>query len=211
VEYLTDEEQVERLRRWWKEYGLALVSGVVIAVLIVIGTRYYRRYEAQKAQNASMIYTTMMSNAISKDDTGARVAAKKVISTFPSTPYASLASLWLGQQAAMKGDLGGAIARLRWTLLHSDMDSVRQVSRLRLARIYLAQKAPEKALQSIDVVNDKAYVGLIDELKGDAYVQLKKTSLARKYYQKAMVRIPNSAVTEPMLSLKLADLPANNA
>ncbi|MYE24023.1 MAG: tetratricopeptide repeat protein, partial [Gammaproteobacteria bacterium] len=38
---MTDEEQAERLKKWWDANGVSLIVTLVLAVGAVIGWRYY--------------------------------------------------------------------------------------------------------------------------------------------------------------------------
>ena len=207
MEYMTEEQQVERLKEFWKEYGLAIAAGIVIAIALIFGVRYYRGYEATKSQEASMVYTTMISTAMSNNDATAKGAAQDLISKFPSTSYASFAQMWLAKEAVQAGKYPAAVKSLQWILVHSKMNAIKQVTRIRLARVYLQMKAPDKAVSVLRTVNDKAYVGLIAETQGDAYLQRGQISRARESYQAALKSLPNPAQSRPVLAMKLADLP----
>lgn len=41
---LTEEEQVEALKKWWKENGTAVIVGVVIGISAVVGFWKWREY-----------------------------------------------------------------------------------------------------------------------------------------------------------------------
>ena len=40
-EYLSDEEQVERLKSWWNENGTFLVVGLLVTIVAIGGWNYY--------------------------------------------------------------------------------------------------------------------------------------------------------------------------
>ena len=44
-DYLSDEEQVERLKSWWSENGTFLLASVFVAVLGIAGWNYYGSYQ----------------------------------------------------------------------------------------------------------------------------------------------------------------------
>lgn len=207
MDYLNEQQQVEQLKAWWKEYGLALVAGIVIAVLIVLFWHYYQRYEMTKTQQASLIYTTMINSDLSQQEQSAIDAANSIIKQYPRTSYAALAALWLAKDALQKQDYPSAEHQLQWVTDHAKMNSLRQVARLRLAYIALQQQQPKIALQILNKVDDKAYLGLVSEIQGDAYLAMNNVDQARQYYQKAMQELPDPTLTQPLLAMKLADLP----
>lgn len=207
MDYLNEQQQVEQLKAWWKEYGLALVAGIVIAVLIVVFWRYYQRYELAKSQQASLVYTTMINSDLSQQEQSAIDSANSLISQYPRTSYAALAALWLAKDALQKQDYPTAEHQLQWVVDHAKMNSLRQIARLRLAYIALQQQQPKIALDILSKLDDKAYSGLVSETQGDAYLAMNNVEQARTYYQKAMTELPDPTLTQPLLAMKLANLP----
>jgi predicted negative regulator of RcsB-dependent stress response len=48
-EYLSDNEQVERLRTWWRENGWFVIGGVALGFLALFGWRQYGEYRIGQA------------------------------------------------------------------------------------------------------------------------------------------------------------------
>ncbi|OGT30958.1 MAG: hypothetical protein A3E87_08240 [Gammaproteobacteria bacterium RIFCSPHIGHO2_12_FULL_35_23] len=210
MNYLTEEEQVERLRAWWKEYGLAVVSGIVIAIIIVLVWHYYTAYEARKSQAASLIYTTLVNSDLSEQPESAHQAAKELVKHYAGTPYASYAALWLAKQSVVNQQYPKAINWLNWVVANGKVKAVKQVARLRLAQINLQLNQPTQALQILATVEDKAYLGLIDETRGDAFLLANNISAAKTAYEQALQEMPEPDRVQPILAMKLANLPTSN-
>lgn len=211
MDYLTEEEQVERIRAFWKEYGLAIVGGIVIAIVVVLAWRYYQGYETKKNQAASLVYTTLINSALSKQEQSAIDAANELKKNYTSTPYAGLAALWLAKNAVDEQQYATASQQLNWVLTHASMNALRQTARLRLAQIDLQQNQPQQALQLLKTVNDRAYLGMIDETRGDAYLMLNQIAQANSVYQQALKEMPDPDRTRPILAMKLASLPVSSS
>ena len=207
MDYLTDEEQVERLRAWWKEYGLAIVAGIIIAIIVVVGWRYYSSYKTKVSQSASLVYTTMINSTFSDQQASAIQAANTLKTKFSKTPYAAYAALWLAKNAVEQNNYQQALSQLQWAQQHTSMPAVAQVALLRMAEINLQMNKPQQALQLLKTVKDKAYLGLVDEARGDAYLQMKNTAAATAAYQQALKNLPQPDRSRPLLAMKLASLP----
>jgi predicted negative regulator of RcsB-dependent stress response len=52
-------------------------------------------------------------------------------------------------------------------------------------------------------------MGLVDEVRGDAYLAKKDTALARQAYQLALAEIPNAEISRPVLQMKFDNLAEN--
>ena len=55
-DYLTDEEQLDKLKKWWEENGLMLAGAVVISVAGVIGWNWYGERQAATVAGSSDLY-----------------------------------------------------------------------------------------------------------------------------------------------------------
>lgn len=211
MDYLTEEEQVERIRKFWKEYGFAIVAGIIIAIVVVLGWRYYKGYEAKQSQSASLVYTTMMNSTLANQPKSAVAAANSLKKDYPHSPYASMAALWLAKQSVEQKQYTNTATELNWVLDHARMKSLKQTARIRLAQLNLQQGKPQQALALLNKVDDSAYVGLIDEVRGDAYLMQKQTAKANAAYQKALKELPQPDRTRPILAMKIASLPVQAA
>lgn len=206
-DYSTDAEQVEKLRKWWKDYGWATTLGVVLAIVLVVGWQVYRRHELGKAQNASLIYATMMSNSHDNNTASANSAAKALIKNFPGTSYSDLANMWLAKYEVTQKQYQKAMPYLEQVQAHGSMKSLRQIASIRRSEILLQLNKPNNVLIALGQIYDNAYLGRIDELKGDAYWLLKNSSDARRWYQSATQAYQKVGLPAPLVAMKLADLP----
>ena len=59
-EYLTDQQQAEKLQRWWKENGVFVIAGLVIGVGGLFGWRQWQDYKLEQAENASAVYEQLI-------------------------------------------------------------------------------------------------------------------------------------------------------
>ena len=50
-EYLSDKEQVERLRQWWRENGWFLIGGVALGLLALYGYNQYFAYQDRQVRS----------------------------------------------------------------------------------------------------------------------------------------------------------------
>ncbi len=72
----------------------------------------------------------------------------------------------LARDAVIKKDYAAAEKQLHWVLDHSDIASMRQIARLRLARIAIAANKPQDAIDLLRKLMIKVSMVLTDEVKG---------------------------------------------
>jgi predicted negative regulator of RcsB-dependent stress response len=94
-----------------------------------------------------------------------------------------------------------------WVVEHSKDPAMRQIARIRAARLLLAMDKADDALALLNKRDDESMNILTDEVRGDIYAVQKNYAEARKAYTKAQSENPESRVLLPILELKLSSLP----
>ncbi len=206
TEYLTEEEQVQQLKNWIKQYGFSILAGILIALVITYGWRYWQSYQIRILSHATLIYDEMLTLRAQNNTERAGVQAEKLKSHYAKTPYATMAALMLAREAVLKKNYSEASTQLNWVLDHSKDSSLREIARIRLARIMITEKKPDDALYLLKKLDDKQFAGLVDEIRGDAYLALNNIDSAHHAYQLALSEIPNAEVSRPILKMKYDNL-----
>jgi predicted negative regulator of RcsB-dependent stress response len=206
TEYLTEQEQIEILKNWVKQYSLVILAGVAIAVLSITGWRYWEQRQDNILRHASAVYDEMLTMRAQNDSNATLTQAEKLYTHYSHTVYGEMSALMIARAAVLKKDYAKASEQYQWVIDHSKTSAIRQIARLRLARILIAQQKTEDALTILNKVEDKTFAGLIDEIRGDAYLATKNTSMAYQAYQKALDEIPNAEIVRPLLRMKLDNL-----
>jgi len=204
--YDTEEEQLEAVKRWWKENGTSTVVGLVIGVAIIIGWNYWQGYKKEQANQASAIYDELMSAAETGQNENVDKLAKRLQEQYASSKYNTYGSLFLAKVKAEKGDLNAAKDILK-KIIDSKDKELSHIARIRLVQLMLARGEYEQGLKVINEV-DQSQVAKFsdnyDELVGDLYVGLDRLEEARTAYQKAL----KNGYRSPLLQLKIDDLTA---
>lgn len=206
TEYLTEQEQIELLKSWIKQYSLVVLLGILFAVGASSLWHYWQQYKENILIQSSAIYNTMLNDRIQNNVDKTRAQAKKLYTQYPKTPYAQMGALLLARTALLAKDYAAAKNYLQWVIDQSATPALREIARLRLARLLLAEQKPNDALSILEITEDTSFNGLIDEIRGDAYLQLKKRAQAQKFYERAKNELPNSEVMRPILQMKYDNL-----
>ena len=201
--YMTEEEQVEQLKKWWKQYGNIVLTIVLVVVLGVQGYYWYNSRQQGISANASAAFNGLM-ESVSKSDLKAISAnANFIKENYADTVYASSAALLLAKQYIDEKQYPKAQIELEWASSHAPSNSLKQLAKIRLARLFLYQKQFKQALASLDAFNDDVFAPMVFELKGDIFMAEGKTEMAKKEYQQAFDKLPNPALATESLRFKL--------
>ncbi|OGT33185.1 MAG: hypothetical protein A3C44_06335 [Gammaproteobacteria bacterium RIFCSPHIGHO2_02_FULL_39_13] len=189
--YVSEKEQLEDIKKWWNENGKFILIAIVIGLGIGFGWRYWHRLEITRAENAAMVYQSVMQADEQKNTATVLGGAKILMEKFSGTPYASLAALLWAKEAVTQHDLKTASEKLSWVITQSDQARLKQIARISQARILLSENNTQAAMQVLSTVNDKEFAPLIAWVKGDIYTQEGDAKNATHQYQ-----IAKSGLTE---------------
>lgn len=201
-----EQEELDKLKAWWKNYGNSVVLGVALGAAVLVGFRYWTQHVEAQRQAAAALYDRMFQDFHAKKPGDARQRGESLMSEYASTPYAGMAGLLLARLDFEAGDTGKARERLQWVLNNADDDAVRHAARLRLARIHLDSGDKEAALALLAVKDRAGFEAEYEELKGDVYVSQGQRDAARAAYREAIKHLPPESSYAPLLNMKLDDL-----
>ena len=203
-QHVTDKEQIEMIKAWWNKHGKSLAVAVGIGLAIGFGWRYWTVSQERVATQASTLYQRVLMSDLSNLSDEANVQANALIKNYAKTPYAVLAALWQARKAVDDNKFDEAAAKLTWVLQHSKVAAFKQIARLRLARVEIAQKKAQQALTTLQTMDDETYLPLIEKNRGDAYLALGQQAKAKKAYESARAGFSELGIRDPILEMKLA-------
>ena len=200
--YQTEEEQIQAIKDWWKENGRSVIAGIIIGIAAIGGYRYWGIYVQEQSEQASVLYANVMNAAATKNNDTAFTTGKEIIEKYASTPYAPLTALILGSMANDKKDFATAEAQLQWVVDNASDEGIQQLARIRLSRVLSAQNKTDEAL-AIIVNSVSGFDTLLNELRGDIYLQQGKKSEAVDEYRKALTDLALDPQRRQMIQMKL--------
>lgn len=210
----TEDEQLAELKDWWQRNGKPLVTGGLLALVIVFGWQAWHKYQNNQSQGASVLYQQLLETTLTPDGKpdAARVTdlAGKLNSEFGGTAYAQYGNLFVAKAAVDTGKLDDAAAQLKAVADKPANPTLGEVARQRLAQVLAAQNKADEALKLLDGDADKAFLATREELKGDLLVQLGRVDEAHAAYQKAKAALSDEAAVGG-LQIKLDDLAKGDA
>ncbi|BET09340.1 tetratricopeptide repeat protein [Pandoraea sputorum] len=186
--YHEEQEQIENVKAWWKQYGNYVIWTLVVIMLAYGGWNLWRYYERKQAVEAGVLYRELETAVDAKDKAKVARIASDMESKFSGTPYAQMTALLAAKTLADAGDTAGAKAQLQWAASNAKDDEYKQLAKLRLAGVLLDEKAYDEALKMLD--NPPApYAALFADRRGDVLVAQSKVADARTAYKLALEKL----------------------
>lgn len=205
AEHLTEEQQVEAIKSWWKENGIAIFAGIAIGLAALYGFRYWTDYRAEQAGSASALYEEVQKHLQQKKTGEAITRAQQIISDYSRTPYAALSALMLARLAVDKNEMDEAKTRLQWVLDNSRQTQHEHIARQRLASVLLAEGSHDAALALLSNIKGGGFTGSYAEIRGDIYLAKDDRKAAHDAYDKALQSEGLGAQQRNMLQAKYDD------
>lgn len=203
--YETDEEKVEAIKAWWKENGVAIVAGLVIGLVAIVGWRYWGDYRDRVAGQASAVFDQVLANTATGQTEAVVEQTRTLENDFGFTPYAALAALVEAKALYEAGQAEGAIAALRRAIDDAPDPAIGRIAALRLARIQVAEGQLEEAAATVarhDTSPD--FAGEFAAVRGDVAAGRGDYAAARQAYEQA---IADGSGLSQLIRLKLDNLP----
>ncbi len=207
--YVSDEERLEEVKRWWKENGTTVVVGLFVGLLLILGYRAWTSYRQDKIENATIKYEQLLlafSQQPGKKDRVRQVekASRSLIQDYPDSPYAIDSALLLAKVKVETGKTKEAISQLRWVLRNTEQNSYKNhLARLRLARLLRDENKLGEALATLKTGEPGTFAVYYRYVQGTIYERQHACKQAQAAYQGAIKGLADAGRTGDRLDERL--------
>lgn len=209
--YKTEEEQVDDLKRWLKSYGPSIATGIILALGITYGLKFWKQHKTKVADQTSALYQEMLDADKEGNTEQTAKLAQQLKSTYTKSPYAQYASFLDAKEALSQEDYAKAQEDLNWVIDHSKDDNFKAIALLRLARVQISNDQAEEAVTTLASLDNKAFAGLAALVQANAYQALGDTEKAKAAYLLAQSKLPEDSDSQAIIQMKLDNLPGTDA
>ncbi len=206
-EFQTEEEQIEAIKRWWKENGRSIILGLVIGVGGIGGYRYWQSSVEEQAMRASVDYEQVINLA----EAGKKEFLDKALQMEAEqggSSYADLTAFVAAKKLVQLKEYDKAKEQLEWIIANSKQDAFIHIARIRLAKLLLQLNRANEALELVKDVKPEGFDSIYAELKADIYASLKAYTEAKAGYQLALSTLSQGDRRRATIEMKANSLPA---
>ena len=200
--YSTEEQQVDAIKQFGKDYGVSIIVGAVVGLGGLYGWNEYSAMKVESAEQASQTFQTIAEQ--STNPAAFLTHAETFTAEHDQAGYQALLELMVAKAAVDAGDLAKAETALTKVIATKPGSGLDMVATIRLARIQAEQNNLGVALATLDQVTDEAFASQREELKGDFLVRQGDLDKAKSAYQAAVDN--GGALASPALTMKLDNL-----
>lgn len=206
---LQDQEQVDALRAFWKQYG-NLITWVLVLVLGAFAAwNGWQMYQRKQAEQAGAIYDELDRAAQAGDADKAGRVFSDLRERHPRTAFAQQGALVAARVQAGKGQADAARATLTWAVDKAADEEARTVARLRLAGMLLDAGKQQEALAVLDAARASGFEALVADRRADVLLSMGRKDEAMAAYRSAFKEMPPAVEYRRLVEAKMVALGAS--
>jgi len=195
----SDQEQIDATKKWIKENALSAFLGLAIGLGCVYGWRYYKEDQESSRVEASFKFEEVKSANLEK--------VMSFIKLNPGTIYSTNLAFKKSSELANLGQYDEARELLKKVMLEASNDVHQIIARINIAKIYLLEKNPKKAIELLKAnVDFKTLVAYKNLVLGDALFADNNAD-AKQYYKDAITGLSGYPSLASSTQLKIDNLP----
>lgn len=203
-----DYEQSERVQEWLRHNGVAIIVGIVIGLALIFGYRQWDVHRSnariEAASQFELIRQSLDAGKMSEADT----LTDSLQENHADSAYAVFAVTLRAQRQIDADKADKAVASLQWAVEHAKSEPLKNLTRIRLARVQLDTGKADQALATLKAIPTSAYEGMTAELRGDAQVKQGHKNEAAKSYKQALAVYKPDEPQRHTLEMKIDSLAA---
>lgn len=204
---LSEKEQIEQIRQWWRENGWYIVGGIALGVLLLVGWNQYGAWQERRLATSADLYHRLYESALVDDVGNVESLLETLRGDYARSAYTDQGGLLLARVYFRLGESARAAAELRHVMDSTQDRELSLVARWRLARVLTYLEDYQEALALTSVSEPGYMAARLSELRGDIHTRLGDYDAARGAYMRAMVEPGAELLDRQLLQLKINDLP----
>jgi predicted negative regulator of RcsB-dependent stress response len=205
---LQEQEQLDALKAFWKQYGNLITWALIAALAVYAGLNGWKWWQREQSAKAGGMYEQLQIAAQGGDAQRAGQVFGDLKERYPRTVFAEQGGLLAARVQFDRGQTDAAKASLSWVAENASEDEYKTVARLRLAGLLMQAKDYDAALKQLDAAKAPTFEALVADRRGDVLLAQGKAAEARAAYQAAWKAMDDKLEYRRLVDAKLTALGA---
>lgn len=205
---LEEQEQLDQLKAFWKQYGNLLTWGLTLVLAGFAAWNGWNWWQRDQAVKAAAMFDELEKAATAGEATKSAGIFNDMKERFPRTAFTQQGGLLAARVQFEKGQADAAVTTLGWVAGNATETEYQTVARLRLAGVLADQKKYDEALKQLDGATAKEFEALVADRRGDILLAQGKTDEAKAAYKKAWDSMDAKVEYRRLIDAKLTSLGA---
>ncbi len=205
---LEEQEQLDQLKAFWKQYGNLITWVLIIALGGYAAWMGWNNWTREQSGKAGVLYEELEKAVQAGDAEKSARVFNDMKERYAGTGYAQQAALLNAKLQHEKGQADAARAALSWAGDSASEDEYRTAARLRLAGLLLDEKKYDEALKQLEGAKSPEFAGLVADRRGDILLAQDQKDAAKAAYLDAWKAMGEASDYRRIVEAKLASLGA---
>ena len=200
---LEEQEQLDQLKHFWKQYGNPITWLLIVVLGSVAGWNFYQYWQRSQASQAAIMFDELGRAATAGDSAKLDRVFGDIKERFGSTVYAQQAGLTAAKQYYSAKSIDSAVGALTWVADQSTDAGYQAIAKLRLADILAEKKSTDEALKVLSGSFPVGFEALVADRKADILLIQGKNKEATAEYEKAFNSFGDRTEYRRLVEIKL--------
>ena len=206
---LEEQEQLDQLKHFWKQYGNWITWGLILILGSVAAWNGFQLWQRNQSAQAAAMFDEVEKVTKAGDPQKAERAFSDMRERFASTAYTQQAGLLVAKMSYEAGKPDVSTTILRWLVDHAADKGYAAIARLRLSALLIDSKSYDEALGVLGSGISDEFSALVSDRRGDIFALQGKTEDAKAAYQKAYSTFDSQSEYRRLVGVKLNTLGIN--
>ncbi|NDY90704.1 YfgM family protein [Ideonella livida] len=201
---LEEQEQIDQLKAFWKQYGNLITAVATLVLLAFAGWNGWNWWQREQAAKAAVVFEQVDQALQGGSLDKAQTLFGEMKDRFGRATLTGHAGLLLARSQAEKGQIESAAGVLDWVAGHAADKGHRALAQLRLAGLAMDRADWVQAGKYLDAVDDPAFKALVNDRRGDLAMGQGQREAAVSAWQKAHADLAETLEYRRVVEAKLA-------
>ncbi|AHG59806.1 YfgM family protein [Buchnera aphidicola] len=119
--------------------------------------------------------------------------------------YGTLTSMFLAKKYISENKLNEAFIQLDNSLKYTKEENLKNILKLRIAKIKIQKKEHNAAMDILKSINNRNWINIIEQIKGDIFLNKKNKKLAIQHWKKSF-SLETSNASKEIINMKINEL-----
>ena len=209
---LEEQEQLDQLKNFWKQYGNLITWVLILALGAYAAWNGWNWYQREQSTKSGSMFDELEKAAQAGDAATAGRIFSDMKDRYPRTAFTQQGGLLAAKVQFEKGQPDAALTSLAWVGSNAQEPQYQTIARLRAAGILLDQKKYDDALKQLDAElpknGEKEFQALVADRRGDILLAQGKKDEAKAAYDQAWKGMDATVDYRRLIEAKLTSLGA---
>ena len=203
---LEEQEQLDQLKHFWKQFGNAISWALILVLGVFASWNFYQYWQRGQSVQAAAMFDEVSRVVAVADSEKIDRAFSDMKDRFPTSTYAQQAGLLVAKHYYALSKVDSAKAALSWVADKSSDSGYQSIAKLRLAGVLMDGKLYDEALKLLNESFPANFSGLVGDRRGDIFLLQGKTKDAIAEFETALKSFDERSEYRRLVEVKLNSL-----